>query len=279
MSGTVFYRTKELKNIVSFYTDKLGMKIWDDQGKCKILSNGNLILGFCESETSEKEAMFTFFYPEKEKVDEMYEKLKDISTVKPRKNPDFNIYQFFAKDPEGRNLEFQCFLYDLNPFKRGDELLRQRRSYRKFKKKDIPMQKIEKIFEDCRFAPTSMNSQSYYYIVIKNREKIEKLASIRGASSQPIKESPIAVAICASNKKTKRLQQDGDIAAYHFILSAFNYGLGTCWIADMNREKVKEILNIPKKDFVSTVTPLGYPKNYKDLPERRSLKKIYSIQK
>src|SRR6056297_3066217 len=165
MSGVVFYKTRKLKKITKFYTERLDMEIWDDQGKCKILSDGNLILGFCESDFSETEGMITFFYDEKKKVDRLYDKFKNIATVKPRENKDFNIYQFFAKDPEGRNLEFQTFLYDLKPFRRGDEILRMRRSYREFMDKNISEEILENIFEDCRYAPTSMNSQSYYYII------------------------------------------------------------------------------------------------------------------
>lgn len=59
------------------------------------------------------QGMYTFVYPSKEQVDEMYDKLKDIADDRPRHNERYRIYQFFAKDPEGRNLEFQAFLHPL----------------------------------------------------------------------------------------------------------------------------------------------------------------------
>lgn len=43
----------------------------------------------------------------------MHGKLEDIADGKPRHNERYQIYQFFAKDPEGRNLEFQAFLHPL----------------------------------------------------------------------------------------------------------------------------------------------------------------------
>ena len=58
--------------------------------------------------------MYTFVYPSKEQVGEMYNELEDIADGKPRHNERYQIYQFFAKDPEGRNLEFQAFLHPLS---------------------------------------------------------------------------------------------------------------------------------------------------------------------
>jgi len=59
--------------------------------------------------------MYTFVYPSKEEVDEIYDKLcqSTIITIdgRPRVNERYQIYQFFAQDPEGRNLEFQAFLH------------------------------------------------------------------------------------------------------------------------------------------------------------------------
>jgi len=61
-----------------------------------------------------KACIRTVVYPSKEHVDKMYYKLKDVGgDSTPRHNARYRIYQFFAKDPEGRNLEFQAFLHPL----------------------------------------------------------------------------------------------------------------------------------------------------------------------
>ena len=58
--------------------------------------------------------MYTFVYPTRDEVDAMYERFKDTTADgPPRDNPKYKIYQFFAKDPEGRQLEFQAFLHPL----------------------------------------------------------------------------------------------------------------------------------------------------------------------
>lgn len=115
MSGIVFFRTTRLMEIISFYVNEIGMRIWLEQEDCTILSHGNLLLGFCERESPDLEGMITFFYPEKFDVDEMYELLQDIATSEPSTNEKYQIYQFFAEDPEGRALEFQAFLHHTEP--------------------------------------------------------------------------------------------------------------------------------------------------------------------
>ena len=269
MAGITFFQTEELEEVKDFYINKIGMNMWVDQGSCIILQDGNMLLGFCEGDKSEKEGVITFFYDTEEEVDEKYESFKDLARGEPEKREAYNIYNFFAEDIQGRTIEFQTFLHDTKPFREGTELLKTRRSVRDYKDKEIPKDVLASIFEECRFAPTSMNSESYYFIPIKDREIIEFMSKRRGNSSSPIKEAPMAVAICCDPDKTGRVKQDGDIAAYHFILSAWAHGLGTCWIAAMDREDVKEKLEIPQDHFVATVTPLGYPEEMPDTPSRK----------
>lgn len=269
MSGITFFRSEDLERTKEFYLSDVGMDMWVDQGGCCILRHGNLLLGFCEGEELEDAGVITFFYDTKEEVDRIYDRFEDIAEEEPKDNEEYGIYNFFAKDPEGRTIEFQTFLHELPPYLEGDELLRSRRSVRRFEDKKVRDELLMDIVETCRFSPTSMNSQSFYFITIKERATLETLASERGRSSAPIKEAPMAVAICTDPEVTKRPVQDGCIAAYHFILTAWLHGLGTCWIADMDRESVKESLGIPKDHYVATVTPLGYPASVPKTPERK----------
>jgi hypothetical protein len=110
MSGIVFFKTKNITELSSFYTEKIGMTIWLRQEDCIIMKHGNMLLGFCTRDDIEVTGMITFFYDSQMEVDEMYERLIDIATTRPKINEKYNIYQFFAQDPEGRALEFQYFL-------------------------------------------------------------------------------------------------------------------------------------------------------------------------
>lgn len=252
--------------------DEIGMDLWLDQGGCIILQHGNMLLGFCEGNEIDDEGTITFFYEKEEKVDQMYKKFKDSAKGEPKENEKFNIYNFFAEDIEGRTIEFQTFLHPLNPYLEGEELLRKRRSVRKYEDKNVPQEVLDSIFETCRLSPTSRNSQGYYFIPIYDRDIIDFMASRRGSSSKPIQEAPMAVAVCCDPEETLRPIQDGCIAAYHLILTAWVYGLGTCWIAAMDRGDVKEKLGIPDEHYVATVTPLGYPEKIPKTPTRKPAK-------
>lgn len=107
MSGIIFLKSN-LDISIPFYK-KIGMDVWLDQGGCMIMKHGNMLLGFCMGEP-EICGVITFFYETMNEVDSMYAELSDISDGKPRINEQYKIYHFYAKDPEGRIIEFQHFL-------------------------------------------------------------------------------------------------------------------------------------------------------------------------
>jgi nitroreductase len=272
MSGIIFFKTKMLEKLKDFYTREIGCQIWLKQADCIIFKHDNLLFGFCQRDKADTDNMITFFFDSKKDVDSFYKKFKSVADSAPAFNKKYNIYQFFARDPEGRILEFQYFEHTIQNFRSGDELLLTRRSIRKFKDKTVPDELFNDVLNNSRFAPTSMNRQGYYFKVIRDRKILEFLAGTRGSSSKPIANGPLAVAICSDPNVTKRAIQDGCIAAYHFILAAWNYGLGTCWIAAMDRDDVKEILNIPKDHYIATITPVGFPDKFPiEIPSRNDL--------
>jgi nitroreductase len=274
MSGLTFHRSTKYKEIVTFYKDKIGMNIWLEQGGCTILQKGNFLLGFCDRDQADTDGMVTFFFESKEEVDLYYEKLRENAEAPPKVTEVYRIYHFFAKDPEGRNVEFQTFLHRTESHITGSELLTNRRSIRQFKDEPIDQKVLRKIFEECRYVPTSCNSQAYYYKIIKDRDTLNKLAEIRGSSSSPIGRAPMAVVAYSDPGKTGRPEQDGAIASTYFILAAAQHDAGTCWIGGMDRDDVKELVGIEKGLHIAMVTPLGWPDEGKDLPKRRNVEEF-----
>ena len=115
MPGITFFRTMILNELEEFYTAKLGMQVWLKQEDCTILRYDNLLVGFCQRETCETNGMITLVYDTRAKVDAMYHRLEGLTIDTPKENKKYRIYQFFAKDPEERTLEFQCFLHSVPP--------------------------------------------------------------------------------------------------------------------------------------------------------------------
>ena len=116
MAGLIFLRTNELEMIVEFYKE-LGMSSWIQQEGIEILSHGNFLVGFQSSTELDKDCLLTFFYKDEKRVNEMYSQFEDIATTTPKINSRYNIYNFFATDPEGRKIEFQAFLDDIQQVK------------------------------------------------------------------------------------------------------------------------------------------------------------------
>jgi hypothetical protein len=115
--GITFIRTAILDTLKNFYLKEVGCDFWLDQGGCAIFQHGNQLFGFCQAAEAEMEGLLTFFYTNTKMVDYMYEKLSHLADTPPKKNPKYKIYHFYARDPEGRRIEFQVFLHDLPPFK------------------------------------------------------------------------------------------------------------------------------------------------------------------
>jgi hypothetical protein len=108
--GILFFRTQQQENLHEFYLDRVGCTLWLDQGGCRIYQHGNMLFGFCQRDTIDTQGMITFYYGSAKEVDEMYKKFQDVAEAPPKQNDDYGIYHFFARDPEGRAVEFQYFL-------------------------------------------------------------------------------------------------------------------------------------------------------------------------
>jgi nitroreductase len=138
------------------------------------------------------------------------------------------------------------------------ESVLQRRSVRHFSSRDVDDAMIMKILDIARHAPSAMNAQPWRFMVIRNRNTLEKLANVEWWS-KPIGRAPVAIAILSNPEESLMPLEDGVIVADHITLIARDMGLGTCWIGLFNRDDVKEILGVPKDWLVITVMPIGYP--------------------
>ena len=117
MSGIVFFRTADRERVVAFYRERLGFEVWLEQDAgCTILRHDDLKLGFCAADSAgdiDTDGTVTLYYDTRAAVDKRYEALSDVAVDEPRENDDYDIYQFFGEDPEGRTLEVQTFRHDL----------------------------------------------------------------------------------------------------------------------------------------------------------------------
>lgn len=109
MNGIVFFATRQLATIEAFYLQRIKCSSWLKQADCTILQHGNLLFGFCQRDRADVAGMICFVYPRRSDVDSMYAQLLDIAGTEPQANPKYEIYHFFATDPDGRTIECQAF--------------------------------------------------------------------------------------------------------------------------------------------------------------------------
>jgi hypothetical protein len=113
MSGIVFFATEDENRVVEFYQEYADAEVWVEQDGCTILANGEFKFGFCERERTDDCGILTFYYDDRAAVDAAYERLGDRAGDPPSVNEQYDIYQCFAADPDGRTVEFQTFLHPL----------------------------------------------------------------------------------------------------------------------------------------------------------------------
>jgi nitroreductase len=145
------------------------------------------------------------------------------------------------------------------------EAIRNRRSVRSFSPAKVKEEKLERIFQAVRLAPSARNAQEWRFVVVRNPATRVRLAE--EAAEQPfIGQAPVVIACCAqTDGRVMRCGQtaypiDVAIAADHLTLAAAAEGLGTCWIGSFDEGAVKRILNIPPMVRVVLLMPLGYAK-------------------
>lgn len=120
MTGITFFATTAHDDVVEFYRDRLGAEEWLVQPDCTVLRYDNMLFGFCDREEAETDGILTFVVDDRAAVDAAHERLADVARGPPRENDRYEIYQFFADDPEGRAVEVQCFLHPTDPVEGAD---------------------------------------------------------------------------------------------------------------------------------------------------------------
>lgn len=148
------------------------------------------------------------------------------------------------------------------------ELLRTRRSIRKYTNKDIESEKLEILKEAVLRSPSSKGINPWVFIFVDDSDTILKLKNCKPHGAGPLQTAPLAVVFCADETVNDAWIEDCSIAAILFQLTAHSIGLGSCWIHVNNRmysetisseEYIQELLDIPANYRVLCIISIGYP--------------------
>ena len=158
------------------------------------------------------------------------------------------------------------------------EIIKERRSIRRYLKKKVSANLINKVVEAATWAPTTCNQQLWNFIVVKDIVIKNRLVS-EAASSTTIKRAPTVIVITYEKSDYKEAIQSATTAMQNLLLAATYYGLGSCSMNSFgNEKKIKEILEIPDDQLIACFVTLGYKDSrfYDNLnpPPRRELNRV-----
>jgi nitroreductase len=137
------------------------------------------------------------------------------------------------------------------------QCIRTRRTTRTFLPTEVPQQTVRNIMEAGRLTPSARNSQPWHFVAIQDRNMLKQLGALC-TSGRFIEEASCAVAVVTDPANSWH-EIDGARAVQNMELAGWNEGVGTCWIGSMNRDRIKELLDIPKPLHLLTILPFGYP--------------------
>jgi len=158
------------------------------------------------------------------------------------------------------------------------EIIKSRRSVRKFQRKEIPEKIIDKLIEALIWAPSAGNLQSRKFYFVFNQKIKEKL--VEAALGQNfIAQAPLVIIGCTDKEKVDYYGERGenlysicDVSAsiQNLILLASDLGLGSVWVGAFNENEVVKILNLPNNLRPIVLVPVGYPAEKPSVPPRVS---------
>lgn len=146
------------------------------------------------------------------------------------------------------------------------ELAKNRFSSRNYLNQPIEEDKLMKVLEAARIAPSAANYQPWHFIVIRSEENRRKICTTY--RREWLQKAPVIILACGDQSKAwvrsafdnkNHTDIDISIAIDHITLQATELGLSTCWICNFDTKKCSELFNLPQNIEPIAIIPLAYP--------------------
>jgi nitroreductase len=148
------------------------------------------------------------------------------------------------------------------------DLLRKRRSIRKYEKRPVEAEKVDLLVEAALRSPSSRGFNPWEFVVVTDPETIVTLSGAKPHGASFLKNAPLAIAVCGDPERSDVWVEDVSIAAIILHLTATDLGLGSCWIQLRKREHAQggtasefaaRVLGLREGLAVSAIMAIGYP--------------------
>ena len=167
-------------------------------------------------------------------------------------------------------------------------IIKNRRSVRKYNKKEVDMELILKILESASYAPSAGNYQPWEFIVVRNSE-IKKYLVEAAYNQKWMLDAPVFIVACTNSRLAGAVYGERGLRLYgiqavaaaiqNMLLTAEALGLSTCWVGAFSEIMVSRILECPDYVRPCAIITLGYSDEKPSVPLRQPLEEFIHIEK
>jgi nitroreductase len=160
------------------------------------------------------------------------------------------------------------------------ELLKKRRSIRKYQDRQLDSKTIDQLVEAALRAPTSMGKNSWEFVVVTEPDLLQKLSLAKPHGATFLKNAKLGIVVCSNPQISDVWIEDASIASAFIHLAATSLELGSCWIQIRERKHddrqtaenyIAQILNLPAHIRVEAIIAIGHPAETKPAHSKESL--------
>jgi nitroreductase len=161
------------------------------------------------------------------------------------------------------------------------QVIKGRRSIRKYLPRKVENEKIETILEAAQWAPSASNKQPWHFIVVQDSVTRTRLGQLH-PHGRFMKEAPVVIVVLGNPEAhPKYYLCDPHQAVQNILLTAYSLGLGSCWMGVREasfEEDIKQLLNIPESYAVICTLSIGYPNEERE-SKRNPLSELVSWER
>jgi len=146
-------------------------------------------------------------------------------------------------------------------------LIQNRRSIRKYQNKAVEAETIDLLVEAFLRAPTSMGKNSWEFVVVTEKDLLEKLSRAKPHGAGFLKNAPLGIVVCGDPEVSDVWIENSSIASIYIHLAAASLDLGSCWIQIRERQHddsrsaeayIADVLGLPAHLRVLSIIAIGY---------------------
>jgi nitroreductase len=158
------------------------------------------------------------------------------------------------------------------------DIIKSRRSIRKFEGREVPEEHLEKVLEAGRWAPSGLNNQPWRFAVIRDKTTREEISGLTHYSGV-VKAADVLIAVfmdSASGYHRVKDAQSIGACMQNMLLEAHALDLGAVWLGEIIRsdEQIRRLLGLGAELELMAVIALGYPAESPKATKRKALKDL-----